>query len=392
MNTKSILRSQRPESGAVATIVVVLLAAGVLLGFTAVAVDVGRTVVERRELQNGADAGAMALAQYCAKGNCLSNPGSLSSLVNANADDFEHQIAQQCGSATSGMPTPCIAPPSAITDIRECSPLPASASGLPYVEVRTRTRTQGGGSALQNVFGGAAGGTPTSTVDACARAAWGSPGSTGVTFPMTLGVCDWNNATAAGTKFAPAPPYSPAPAVPRTNSPNKPPNSVTANVVKIYAHENGQPNDSCGPSMDTPGGYGWLDDTQGADDCTATYGADGTVGGKPGGSPTQGCKGDGMDKWLGKEVLLPIFTVAQNQGQNTLYTLAGVSSFYFVGYENIPTTSDYGVYKTPTGSYCGSGGNKKSCIWGWFTSPILPIGTLNGSVPPRGPASIQLVG
>ncbi|XTR53338.1 pilus assembly protein TadG-related protein [Pseudarthrobacter sp. So.54] len=42
----------------------------VLLGITAIVVDVGMIYAERFELQNGADAAALAIAQDCAVGNC----------------------------------------------------------------------------------------------------------------------------------------------------------------------------------------------------------------------------------------------------------------------------------------------------------------------------------
>ena len=62
------MNKPRNEDGAVATIVVTLLSFGVILGLLAIAVDVGRLMVERRQLQNGADAAAMSLAQSCAQG------------------------------------------------------------------------------------------------------------------------------------------------------------------------------------------------------------------------------------------------------------------------------------------------------------------------------------
>lgn len=52
------------DSGAVAVVMAVCLTA--LLGCAALAIDVGALYVERRELQNGADAAALAIAQDCA--------------------------------------------------------------------------------------------------------------------------------------------------------------------------------------------------------------------------------------------------------------------------------------------------------------------------------------
>jgi len=55
----------RDERGATAVLVGLMLV--VLVGFGAVAVDVGAMYSERAQLQNSADAGALAAAQYCAK-------------------------------------------------------------------------------------------------------------------------------------------------------------------------------------------------------------------------------------------------------------------------------------------------------------------------------------
>ena len=53
------------EKGAVSVIVAILLVT--LLGFVAIAVDVGVIYSERAQLQSGADASAIAVAQKCAK-------------------------------------------------------------------------------------------------------------------------------------------------------------------------------------------------------------------------------------------------------------------------------------------------------------------------------------
>src|SRR3954447_8949498 len=61
-------RLMKDERGAVAIIVALIMVG--LLGFTALAVDVAAAWSEKKQLQNGADAGALAIAQACAKGAC----------------------------------------------------------------------------------------------------------------------------------------------------------------------------------------------------------------------------------------------------------------------------------------------------------------------------------
>lgn len=54
-----------PERGATAVVIAIMLV--VLMGFAALAVDVGALWSDKKQLQNGADAGALAIAQACAK-------------------------------------------------------------------------------------------------------------------------------------------------------------------------------------------------------------------------------------------------------------------------------------------------------------------------------------
>src|SRR6478736_7219701 len=104
----SASRPCRREHGAVVTVVAVLLAGGVLLGFLALSLDVGQILVEKRQLQNSADAAAVSLAQSCAKNNCVSGADSLANLVDNNANDKVSGIQSQCSTniSPSSLP-PC---------------------------------------------------------------------------------------------------------------------------------------------------------------------------------------------------------------------------------------------------------------------------------------------
>ncbi len=186
--------AQRDERGAIATIVAVLFSAGVMLGVLALTVDVGRVVLERGELQNGADAGALALAQSCASAACSAGADGLAAVVNGNADDGQHRIVGQCArNADTALPG-CPTGSGALTD---CAALPPGTDGTDsYVEVRTRTSSEGR-SFIRNIFGGAAGGTAGSTVDACARAGWGAPSSARVA-PIAISSCEFERAGGFG--------------------------------------------------------------------------------------------------------------------------------------------------------------------------------------------------
>jgi hypothetical protein len=77
------------QRGAVGVVVALLLVA--LLGFAALALDVGRIYAEKAQLQNGADAAALGVAQICAANSADSRCETMSSvgqmLTSANAND-----------------------------------------------------------------------------------------------------------------------------------------------------------------------------------------------------------------------------------------------------------------------------------------------------------------
>ena len=72
----------RDERGATAVVLALLMV--VMVGFTALAVDVGALRWDQKQLQNGADAAALAVANDCAKGKCGDQQTTASGLANAN--------------------------------------------------------------------------------------------------------------------------------------------------------------------------------------------------------------------------------------------------------------------------------------------------------------------
>lgn len=81
--TKGAQPDSSAERGAAGVIVAVMML--VLVGMGAVAVDVGQIYAERAQLQNGADAGALAVALSCKQGTC--NPALADGLANSNSND-----------------------------------------------------------------------------------------------------------------------------------------------------------------------------------------------------------------------------------------------------------------------------------------------------------------
>jgi hypothetical protein len=81
------LRGRDGERGAVAVVVALLLVP--LLGFAAIAVDVGALYAERARLQTAADAAALAVARDCALGACGDMQATATQLVEANVGDAD---------------------------------------------------------------------------------------------------------------------------------------------------------------------------------------------------------------------------------------------------------------------------------------------------------------
>lgn len=80
-------RRAHDERGASAVLVSLLLVP--MLGFAAIAVDVGALYAERARLQVAADAAALAVAQDCARGNCGDPQATATQLVERNVGAAE---------------------------------------------------------------------------------------------------------------------------------------------------------------------------------------------------------------------------------------------------------------------------------------------------------------
>lgn len=82
---RRLIAGRDRESGAVAVVVAILIVA--LLGFAAISVDVGANFAEKRQLQNGADAAALAIAQDTLCRNGAGGVGAADGWVGANVND-----------------------------------------------------------------------------------------------------------------------------------------------------------------------------------------------------------------------------------------------------------------------------------------------------------------
>jgi hypothetical protein len=146
------------EHGAVAVMTALLMV--VLLGITAVVVDVGMVYFERSQLQNGADAAALAIAQQCAAGTCPDLASEATKYARANSND---------GSARAE----------------------ATRTGN-TISVTTRTLDAKGNPAVKHWFAPIIG-IDSTAVAAKSKASWGSP-SRATVFPFTAPECVFTEA------------------------------------------------------------------------------------------------------------------------------------------------------------------------------------------------------
>ncbi|MGW5240238.1 pilus assembly protein TadG-related protein [Monashia sp. NPDC004114] len=436
------LRFGKPagEQGAVATLVAILAATGVIMGMLALSVDVGNIMFERRQLQNATDATSLALAQACSNGQtgagqaCASAADAstrLKPLANANSKDALTRVPDT-GICGNNVPTlPACTSPGVASQMSECNPLNDSMDpNTKYVETRTYTESGGGATVLPKFFSQAiTGGGGGTTVTACARAAWGPIGASNPSLPLVLGICNWNQATANGTKFAPSPPYTPAPGDPTATAPNPDVDGdgsgdIWPRMTQIFAHVNGSETAAlaakfpCGQDLSaqsgqlTPGGFGWVKTCKTmanppaacdnvTDNCLAAFLSNGTIESDPGASMPTDCK-TVLPGFVGKEVDIPVITAVTGTGGSAVFTVNGISTFFVAGMSGIPGVADVVAYNDNVAAYRDSTcidtsttqykRYQSTCMWGWFTSPIRPVGSIGGGTTGRGPTTIAPAG
>jgi len=196
-------RRRDSEHGAVAAVVAILLAAGVLFGSGALVIDVGVLYSEREQLQSGADAASFRIAMDCVRLATTATPCTASgetsvAVTYAQKNALDGKANAQVCLNGSGCP--------AWLTGTACPPLPTPPSGTAtgsYVEVRTSTLTSNNGTVVPPVFGGTLPGINYSgtRVGACGRVNWGPPANPGRVFALGISLCDWKRMTNSGTSY-----------------------------------------------------------------------------------------------------------------------------------------------------------------------------------------------
>ena len=201
--TTYLRRRLNDERGATAVVFALLLIP--MLGFAAIAVDVGALYAERARLQVGADAAAIAVAQDCSRGNCGNMLATAQALITAN--DTEGTAARP---------------------VLSSDPLSVTVTG---------------GTPQEHWFAPVIGHDST-RVSASATVGWGGPSGGTSVLPLTFSWCEFKQQTGGG--------------LPSGNT-----------VRTIYFTKTSQTTGCTGPSNNIgPGGFAYLDTDPGACEVT----------------------------------------------------------------------------------------------------------------------------
>jgi len=344
----SLFRWLKRDDGISLVLVGVCLAT--LLALAGMAVDLGVVYSERRELRNGADAAALAIAEDCGRGTATCDePTALSTAeqyVDANAWDGSSTVDGVELTLTGGNT-------GSVRVLARAWDAAAGESGIrvPLLSMLGFDRVE---------------------VGAAATALFGPPASGGG-IPLVIGTCEF--CTAIG-------------GCPPGEDSVFGPDSLTTLVFKDPAKDPYAPCPADPAGKDAPGSFGWLD-------------ADGTMcwveseiempllQADPGVSPSTGCDPSDLSALLqmslDEGVLIPVYQAICKDpygeqceegdagGSNTYYWITGYGSFhltaYFLG----------GQYKYPNGFSCGTGDSADRCIQGYFVTDTLYTGKVGGA-------------
>lgn len=332
------------ERGAVSIMVAFLMV--LLLGFAAIAVDVGVLYAERAQLQNGADAAALAMAQKCARDLngplCTESSGVAIDYANKNSLDNLSNVQSVGLDKAAGK-----------------------------VTVKTGAQEPGGEANTVSLFFANALGVPTAEVGAVSSAIWGSPTAGRTPFPLTFSICQVEGWVEGATQT-------------------------------LQSHGSGA-NPSCnyGPSGQTvSGGFGWL--LQDPGKCGGSVDIHLAEGGSETGNDGPSNCDATMNSWANEinagrdvTVLLPIFNKVTGTGSSASYNLTSFAAFKIVGWKFSGGSSLPMVFHN-TETYTGTGnacvGDCRGIIGKFVKYVSLEDGYTLGPLDAHGSAVVRMAG
>jgi hypothetical protein len=323
----------RNEDGASA--VVFALFAVVLFGMAAFALDTAAMYQERRQLQNGADAAALAVAEDCLRvpASCTFGAanGSAAGYADANADDGVSRVDTVALDLVAQQ-----------------------------IDVKLRTEDTAGATVLAPIFGRVLGFNGAS-VTAQASAVWGRVGEM-KTVPLIISDCEWFDPARPALQSGP---------------------TFTGEPWLFVFHQGNQGRtcDHSNSGFDLPGGFGWLDADAGP--CRTLFQAgEWKDGVDPGSSPTATCTPALIaEAFLNKPAFLPYYEDKAESGNNGSYLVSGLGAFWITGY------NFGGQFQEPSNNPPCSGTTR--CIAGYFLSTTTSDGEPGG--PDRGASIVKLI-
>lgn len=339
---RRLRKSPDSERGTVSVMTALLLV--VLLGFTALVVDVGMLYAEKAQLQNGADAAALAVAQECALSlastNCATASPLAAGYAKSNANDGLSNIQSVQLNKSAGT-----------------------------VTVTTGAQQAGGEANKVSLSFARILGFDSAEVGASAGAQWGSPKAGPIIFPAAFSVCQVEG-------------------------------RVDGGLQRLGLHGGSYANPACnyGPSgAPVPGGFGWLAQIEGQCggyiDLLVQEGGSSTGNNEPPNCTTV------FNKWstelnAGRRptVLLPVFNQVSGTGAGAVYKISSFAAFEVAGWKFSGGTSLPSVFRN-TSTHVGSQACTGDCrgIIGSFVRYVsLDEGHILGPVNPYGATVVRM--
>jgi len=320
------MRWLKRDEGLSMVLVGVLLA--VLLALSGMAVDLGAVFAERRELRNGADAAALAIAEDCGRQVAPCNEATATATAQEYADANAHDHASAVNAIDLTITGPATGAIRVVTGAWDATAEEAGVR-VPLLSLLGFRRIQ---------------------VGAAATAIFDHP-TDAEGLPLIIDTCEFDKAGGYGT----------------------------GSMVTLYFHSPSStdpPPMQC-PSnpahMDFPGGFGWLAPNLGGA-CAAAVAAGRWASADPGNSlPQPECRDPGeiLAAILDQDILLPMYVDINSRDKK--YLVAGFSAFHVTAY----ALASGGKYSYPPGFKCPLNPSD-TCLQGHFTSATVYTGTPGG--------------
>jgi hypothetical protein len=348
------------EHGAVAILLAISLV--VLIGATAFTVDFGTMHLQRRQHQNSADAGALAIAQDCARGTCPADE-------NARAEQYTAANESQNSDPGNFGPSTSVAEYPAAGTVR----VTVAGDNEPIFRQVLQQDAR--------------------PIEASATAIWGRPSTLQSVIPVMFSICEYEyyaqpDASGTPTNLAPQPPYTPNPPYSYPD-----PSLEVGMLLRTPIWETTGIDCARGPAGQiAAGSFSWLETSSG---CVATTSVGNWWRGGTGNAPGDASCKSKFDEYRGSVVYLPIYSGAalnsdgsgecgfgSGQPNCRWYLIENYVAFYLTGYRmpsvgsanSIATGRSCGAIAPPTGP--GGGVGADPCLSGFFTSGIIPASEL----------------